>query len=81
MSDQAAGAERRALRQRLDERPAPPAGDVEAVHEGGEALVEFARPRAGLEHGGIDARVEIEQEALELRLPILGEVLAQGTRP
>ena len=39
ISISAAGAERRAFRERLDQQPAPPAGDVEAVHEGGEALI------------------------------------------
>ena len=43
--------------------PAPPAGDVEAVHEHGEALVELARPGPGLEQAEVEARVEIEQEA------------------
>ena len=44
--DQPAGAERQPLRDRLDQVPAPPAGDVEAVHEGGEALVKLAPPGA-----------------------------------
>ena len=45
------------------EEPAPPAGDVEAVHDGGEALVKLARPLAAQEHGEVDARIEVEQHA------------------
>ncbi len=56
-----AGAQRRRLRQRFDENPAAPAGDMGAVHERGEPLVEFARPFAALEYSGIDARIEIKQ--------------------
>ena len=40
---QAAEAERGGFRQRLDEHPALPAADIEAVHEGRVALVELAR--------------------------------------
>ena len=67
--DQAAEAERRAFRQRLDDGPAAPAGDVEAVHEGGEALVVLAQPARRMEDRRIQTRVEVKQEALELRLP------------
>ena len=69
---QPAGPQRRRLRERLDQQPAPPAGDVEAVHEGGVALVEFARPFPALEHRGIDAGVDIQHQPLELRLPVAG---------
>ena len=69
--DEAAGAEGGGLRQRLDEHPAPPAADVEAVHEHGEPLADLARPAPGLEQEIVEARVEIEQEALQLRLPVL----------
>ena len=62
--DEAAGAHGGGLRQRLDEHPAPPAADVEAVHEHGEPLPELARPAPGLEQEVVEARVEIEQEAL-----------------
>ena len=72
--DEAAGAERRHLRQRLDQQPAPPAGDVEAVHEGGEALVELAHPLAAVEHREVDARIDVEQEPLELRLPVVARI-------
>ncbi len=71
---QAAGAQRRHFRQRLDEEPAPPAGDMGAVHEGGEALVDFAGPFAALEHGEIDPGVEIEQQPLEFRLPVVARI-------
>ena len=67
--DHAAGAHRGALRQGLDEHPAPPAADVEAVHEHGEPLPDLARPAPGLEQGVVEARVEIQQEPPELRLP------------
>src|SRR5262245_9604836 len=46
--NQAAIAEGEAFRQRLDEIPAPPAGDMEAVHEDREALVKLAPPGLGL---------------------------------
>ena len=44
---EAAGAKRRPS-ENISTRPPAPAGDVEAVHEGGEALVELARPGLGL---------------------------------
>src|SRR5437016_14070082 len=66
---QPAGSERQPLRDRLDHDPAPPAGDVEAVHDGGEALVQLAPPGARLVDAEIDARVEIEQDAAGARPP------------
>src|SRR5262249_17093413 len=57
------------LRQRFDETPAPPASDMEAVHEHGEALVKLAPPGLGLVHPEVDARIEIEQEAPQPYLP------------
>ena len=68
--DQAAGAEREPLRDRLDEVPAPPAGDVEPVHEDGEALVKLAPPGLGLVEAEIDARIEIEQETAQPHPPV-----------
>ncbi len=41
--DQAAESDGGGFRQRLDEDPAFPAADIEAVHEGGKPLIEFAR--------------------------------------
>ena len=41
--DQAAEADGGGFRQRLDEHPALPAADIEAVHEGRVALIEFAQ--------------------------------------
>src|SRR5262249_61464588 len=73
----AAGTQGRSFGEDFD-RDAPPAPDMEAVHEGGEALVIFPRPGAGAEHRRIDAGVEIEQEALESRLPVVGKQLAQS---
>ena len=69
--DEAAGAHGGGFRQRLDEHPAPPAGDVEAVHDGGEALPRLAKLAPGREQAGIDARVGAQEEAAELRLPLL----------
>ena len=43
----------------------------QAVHDRGEPLVQLARPFAALENGGIDARVEIEQQPLELAPPVV----------
>ena len=71
---QAAGAQRRHFRQRFDEEPASPAGDMGVVHEGREALVDFAGPFAALEHGKIDPGVDIEQQPLELRPPIVARI-------
>src|SRR5262249_11546486 len=72
---------RRALRERLDEHPAPPAGDVEAVHEHGEALPKLAQPAPALEQEVVEAGVEIEQEAPQPAPPFtavgIGEELAQ----
>src|SRR5262249_15150493 len=66
---QAAHAQGEALRRRLDEIPAPPAGDMEAVHEDGEALVKLAPPGLGLVQPEVDAGIEIEQEPLQPDLP------------
>ena len=44
--DQPAEADRGGFRQRLDEDPALPAADIEAVHEGGVALVQLAQALA-----------------------------------
>ncbi len=68
---QAACAQRRHFRQRLDEEPAPPAGHVSAVHDGGETLVDLAGPFAGLEHRRIDPGVEIEQQPFEFWPPVV----------
>ena len=68
--DQAAEPDRRGLRQRLDEDPALPAADIEAVHEGRVALVELARALAGGEQRGIDARIEVQKEIPDLLLPL-----------
>src|SRR5262249_6939244 len=80
----AAGADGQRLRQWLDEIPAPPARNMEAVHEGREALIKFARPGLCLVHPEIDARIEIEQEAAQPRLPAVrvvttGEDVTQGS--
>jgi hypothetical protein len=50
---------------------------MEAVHEGGKTLVIFPCPCAAAEYRRIDARIEVEQEASEPRLPVVGKQLAQ----
>ena len=77
--DGADGAKRRRLRGEFVEH-APPAGDVEAVHEAGEALVGVAQPGVGAEQAGIDAGVGAEEEVLDFRLPIGRKQVAQGAR-
>ena len=60
--DQPAEPDGGGLRQRFDEDPALPAADIEAVHEGRVALIEFARALAGREQRGVDARVEVQHQ-------------------
>ena len=67
--DQAAHAKRQRLRRRLDEVPAPPARDMEAVHEYGETLIKLARPSLCLIQTEVDARIEIEKKAAQPCLP------------
>jgi hypothetical protein len=69
--DEAGEPHGRAFRQRLDEHPAPPAADVEAVHEHGEPLVELAPPASGLEQEVVKARVGLQQKTLDLGFPVL----------
>src|SRR5215813_6117681 len=82
--DHGAGiAEGETFRERLDEIPAPPAGDMETVHEDREAFVKLASPGLGLVQPKVDAGIEIEQKALQPDLPadpILAalEQVAQG---
>ena len=68
--DQAAETDGGGFRQRLDEDPALPAADIEAVHEGRVALIELARALARGEQGGIDAGVEVQEEMPDLRSSI-----------
>src|SRR6185436_13285947 len=68
--DQPAEADRGGLRKRLDEDPALPAADIEAVHEGGVALVQLAQALARREQRRIDARVQIQKEVPDLLLPL-----------
>src|SRR5262245_47947951 len=68
---EAAASKGQPLRYRLDQGPAPPAADMEAVHEDGVALVELAPPGACEVEAEIDARVEIEHDPARARLPVL----------
>ena len=72
MNGNAGRAERGAFRHQFDE-PAPPAGDVEAVHEGGEALIALARVGGAAEQAEVDPGVEPQHQLLEVGLPVLGE--------
>ena len=65
----AAQADGGGLRQWLDEHPALPAADIEAVHEGRIALIELAQALGGREQRRIDARVQIQEEVPDPRLP------------
>jgi len=65
-----AGAPGGSLRKRFDQNPAAPAGDVEPIHNGGEALVKFARPLPGPENGKIDPGVEVEQQQFDSAAPV-----------
>ena len=72
------------FRRWFDEVPAPPARDVEAIHEYGEALIKLARPGLGLVHPEVDARVDIEKKAAQPYLPAVPvlaavEEISQGT--
>ncbi len=78
--DEPAGSQRPGFRQQLDGKP-PPAGDVEAVHVGGEPLVELAQPGEGAENRRIEPGVEVQQQPLELRLPVLLKQVAQAKIP
>ena len=69
--DQAAEPDGGGFRQRFDEDPALPAADIEAVHEGREPLIEFARALAGGEQRGVDARIEIQHPVPDLLLPVV----------
>ena len=68
--DQPAEADGRGFRKRLDEDPALPAADIEAVHEGGVALVQLAQALARREQRRVDARIQIQEEVPDLLLPV-----------
>ena len=72
---QPAGADRHAFRDRLDQAPALRAGDVEAVHEHAEAFVELTAPTPRVIEAGVDARIQVEEEARQLRPPARGPQL------
>src|SRR6516165_9099585 len=82
--NQTAHAERHGFGQRFDKIPASPAGDMEPVHELGEAFVKLATPGLCLVKAEVDARIEIEKEPPQPRLPgaavlVIGEEIAQYT--
>src|SRR5262249_37947788 len=64
-----AEAERGHLGDRLDQEPAAPAGNVEAVHELGEALEQLAAPDRALEQAEVEPRVDVESAALDALPP------------
>ena len=68
--DQAGQSDGCGLRQRFDEHPALPAANIKAVHERRVALIEFARALARRKQGRVDARVQIQQEVLDLGLQV-----------
>src|SRR5206468_6289491 len=68
--DQPAETDGGGFRKRLDEDPALPAADIEAVHEGGVALVQLAQALARREQRRVDARVQIQKEVPDLLLPV-----------
>jgi hypothetical protein len=44
---------------------------MEPIHKVGKALEQFPAPDAALEDAKIESRIQIEEEALDPRLPIL----------
>ena len=74
--DAAGKADGRHLRQRLDEDPALPAPDIEAIHERRIALIEFAQAAARGEQRGIETRIEIQKEIPDPLHPLAGYDLA-----
>src|SRR5271166_1987216 len=81
---EAARAKRHSFGQRLHEIPAPPACDVESVHELGEAFVKLASPGLGQVQTEVDTRIKIQEEPVEPCLPaaavlVIVEEVAQGT--
>jgi hypothetical protein len=68
--DQATEPDGGGFRQRLDEHPALPAADIEAVHEGRVAFIEFARAHRRREQRRVDARVQIQHQMPDLFLPL-----------
>ena len=74
--DEAAEPDGGGFRHRLDEHPALPAADIEAVHEGRVALVELAQALGRREQRGVDARIDVQHHVPELFLPGGGYDLA-----
>ena len=76
--DQAAGAQRCDFREEFDGQ-APPPGNMETVHEGGEPLVILPQPGSGMEHRRIQPRIQVEQEPPEPRPPVVRQQIGQGS--
>ena len=68
-------ADRRGFRQRLDEHPALPVTDIEAVHEGRVALPQFANADRGGKQRRVDAGVEVQKEVPDALLPVVWQNL------
>ena len=67
--DHAHATERCRLGQRFDQKPAPPPGDMETVHEVREALEQFPAPAAALKEPEVEPGVDIQQQALQPGFP------------
>jgi len=68
--DQAAEPDGGGFGQWFNEDPAFPAPDMEAVHEGRESLIKFARALGGREQRRVDARIEIQHPVPDFSLPL-----------
>jgi hypothetical protein len=51
---------------------------MEAVHEGGKALIALAQTGEAAENAEIDPRIQPEQVPFDTGLPVLGEKIAQA---
>src|SRR5262249_54142673 len=76
--DQAAKSHRGGFRERLDQQPAAPAGDLEPGPECREALEVLAQPARGMKYRRIQNGVEFKQQTLELDHEVLAERVAQA---
>ena len=66
---QSPGAQGRQFRQGFHHQPAPPPGDMEAVHEVAEAFERLAQHRAAAEQAEVETRVEVKEEGADTAAP------------